>query len=96
MEHIKLINGVFSPAEAADVLLTLINDKIKFHVVQSLNLRRGYNENTDESELRILQLKEAKEIVKSMVINARNKDYEVSINSDITIKLTKRKQLNQV
>ncbi len=91
-EHIKLIHGVFSPAEAADVLLSLINDKIKFHTVQSLNLKIGHNENAKESEQRILQLKKAKEIVKFMVVDARNKNYEVSIDGDITIKLTKRKQ----
>ena len=67
-EHIKLIHGVFSPVEAADVLLSLINDKIKFHTVQSLNLKTGYNENARESEQRILQLKEAIEIVKFMVV----------------------------
>jgi len=92
VEHIKLIHGVFSPAAAADVLLSLINDKIKFHTVQSLNLKTGYNENTEESEQRILQLKEAKEIVKFMVVDARNKNYEVSIEGDITLKLTKRQQ----
>jgi hypothetical protein len=91
VEHIKLIDGAFSPAEAAEVLLSLINDKIKFHTVQALNLKTGYNENSSESEQRILQLKQAKEIVKSLVVDARNKDYEVLIDSDIKIKLTKRK-----
>ncbi len=94
VERIKLIDGVFGPAEAADVLLSLINYKIKFHTVQSLNLKNGYNEYSGESEKRILQLKQAKEIVKSMVVDARNRNYEVSIESDIKIKLTQRKQID--
>ncbi|MBT8305458.1 MAG: hypothetical protein KJN85_00830 [Maribacter sp.] len=92
VERIKLIDGVFRPAEAADVLLSLINYKIKFHTVQSLNLKSGCNEYSGESEQRILQLKQAKEIVESMVVDAHNKNYEVSIESDIKIKLIQRKQ----
>jgi hypothetical protein len=91
VERIKLIDGIFSPAEAAEVLLSLINYKIKFHTVQSLNLKSGYNEYSGDSERRILQLKQAKAIVESIVVNAHKKNYEVSIESDIKIKLIKRK-----
>ena len=91
VQNIVLIDGVFNPAEAADVLLSLINDKIKFHTVQSLNLKSGYDENTIDSEQRIAQLKNSKDTVKAIVVKAHKENYEISINGDITIKLNKRK-----
>ena len=92
VEHIKLIDGIFTTTEATDVLLSIINDKIKFHTVQSLNLKTGYEENIHESEQPIFELKKSKEIVKSIVVQAHKENYEISIDSDIVIKMTKRKQ----
>lgn len=85
---IKLVQGVFSPAEAADVLLSLINDKIKFHTVQVLNLQKGYQEDTSHSEQRIKELKEAKNMVKNLVVKAQLEGMQLEINSAIKIKLT--------
>jgi hypothetical protein len=86
---IKLVQGVFSPAEAADVLLSLINDKIKFHTVQVLNLQGGYQEDTSHSEQRIKDLQEAKNMVKNLVVKAQVEGMKVEINSPIKINLTK-------
>ncbi len=86
---IKLVQGVFSPVEAADVLLSLINDKIKFHTVQALNLQKGYQEDISHSEERIKELKEAKNMVKDLVIKAHREGMKVEISSPIKIKLTK-------
>jgi|GEM_PF-271582 len=86
---IKLVEGVFSPAEAADVLLSLINDKIKFHTVQVLNLKGGYNEDTSNSEQRIKELQEAKHVVKDLVVKAQQEGMNVEINGPIRIKLTR-------
>lgn len=91
VRSIKFIDGVFKRAEAAEVLLSLINDKIKFHTVPSLNLKSVYDENTIVSEHRILQLKNTKEIVKSIVVKAHKKDYKITIAGNVIIKLTKRK-----
>jgi hypothetical protein len=92
VEHIKLTDGVFTAAEAADGLVSLINDKIKFHKVQSLNFKTGYEENKPESEQRIFKLKKSKEIVRSIVVQVHKENYEISIDNAIAIKLTKRKQ----
>ncbi|MGB5821860.1 MAG: hypothetical protein WBG90_20420 [Saonia sp.] len=86
---IKLVEGFFSPSDAADVLLSLVNDKIKFHTVQSLNLRDGYNEDVSRSEQRILELKLAKEKIKDIIIKARNEGLTIEINSSIEIELKK-------
>ncbi|MEO1012291.1 MAG: hypothetical protein AAFX53_13365, partial [Bacteroidota bacterium] len=83
---LKLVEGDFSPAEAADVLLSLINDKIKFHTVQALNLKEGYQEDTSHSEQRIKELKEAKKMVKDLVIKAQIEGLTIEINSPINIR----------
>lgn len=84
-ETIQLVEGVFSPAEAADVLLTLINDKIKFHTIHALKLKGEQDSDVDHSEQRITELREAKKRVHDLVINARNKGLKLNINSVISI-----------
>ncbi|MEM7382508.1 MAG: hypothetical protein AAF361_15135 [Bacteroidota bacterium] len=85
--RIVLVEGTFSPLEAADILLSLLNDKIKFHTVQELNLRDRQSEDNHRSERRIAELKEAKQHIKDLVVQARNDGLEIVIDSLIDIKL---------
>ncbi|NAS12679.1 hypothetical protein [Poritiphilus flavus] len=89
-DRIVLVEGTFSPLEAADVLLSLLNDKIKFHTVQALNLRDRQAEDNQRSERRIAELKEAKQHIKDLVVQARNDGLEIVIDSLIDIKLRER------
>jgi hypothetical protein len=86
-EHIKFIQGNFTPAEAADVLLSLLNDKIKFHTVKALNLRQNENDSVCSSTERILRLKEAKKRVEELVVSAHKNGMELKIDSSIEINL---------
>ncbi|MBT8211082.1 MAG: hypothetical protein KJP14_11205 [Eudoraea sp.] len=85
-----LVKGSFCPSEAADVLLTLINDKIKFHTIQILNLREGSDKDIAYSEERIQSLKAAKAEITEMVVQARNKGLILEINSQIDIRMRAR------
>jgi hypothetical protein len=89
-ENIAFIRGRYSPAEAADVLLSLINEKIKFHTVKTLNLRHDEPKSNHISEGRIKGLKEAKKIVEQLVLNAHKNGFEIEINSSIEIKLLEK------
>lgn len=89
-DSITFINGLFSPAEAADVLLSLINDKIKFHRVKSLKLRNEEQGLNISSEERIEKLKEAKKTVEQLVLKAHKEGMILSIKSAIEIELKKR------
>ena len=89
-DSITFINGHFSPAEAADVLLSLLNDKIKFHRVKSLNLRNEEQGLNMSSEERIEKLKEAKKIVERLVLKAHKEGMILSIKSAIEIVLMER------
>ena len=88
--NITLVKGTFAPSEAADVLLTLINDKIKFHSIQVLNLIEGSEKDIAYSEERIKALKAAKADITEMVVEARNKDLVLEINSSIQIQMRPR------
>lgn len=85
-----LVEGTFRPSEAADVLLTLINDKIKFHSIQILNLREGSDKDIAYSEERIKSLKAVKAEITELVVQARNKDLVLEINSHIDIQMRPR------
>jgi hypothetical protein len=84
-EEIQLVEGNFNPAEAADVLLSLINYKIKFHSIQILNLQGTKSEVIPKSEKRIHELKEAKTRITNLIVNARKKSENLKINSVISI-----------
>ncbi|MEO0528291.1 MAG: hypothetical protein AAFZ89_13755, partial [Bacteroidota bacterium] len=77
---------------AADVLLSLINDKIKFHTVQTLNLTTGMHEDKLSSVERIKELKASKHIVQHLVIKAHKENLELVIDSTINIQLQTRSQ----
>lgn len=84
-EVVQLVTGTFSPPEAADVLLSLINYKIKFHSVQILNLQGCENDIIEKSEKRIEELKKAKNKMTQLILDARQKGQSLEINSMISI-----------
>lgn len=86
-ENITFIEGHFSPAEAADVLLSLLNDKIKFHTVKALNLREDEKRSECASAERIKRLREAKKRVEELVVLAHRNGMELKIDSNIEINL---------
>jgi hypothetical protein len=86
-EEIVFIKGSFNPAEAADVLLSLLNDKIKFHTVKSLKLNPGSSQSEKHSAARIGALMEAKKTVEELVLTAHRKGMDLEINSTLAIRL---------
>jgi hypothetical protein len=87
---IKLVEGTYTPAEAADILFSLIGDKIKFHNLQMLSLQERFGIDSVHSEQRIKELKAAKSEVKDLIIQARDAGYTLQIEGDIRIKFLSR------
>ncbi|MDC6365444.1 MULTISPECIES: hypothetical protein [Flavobacteriaceae] len=85
VDSFLLIEGVFSPSEAADVLLSLLNDKIKFHSVQLLHLNDSNHIDISNSKNRIQELKSAKEKITNIILNARDQGSNLKIHSTIEI-----------
>jgi hypothetical protein len=86
---IKLVEGTYTPAEAADILFSLIGDKIKFHNLQILSLQERFGLDTSHSEARILELKAAKNETKDLILEARDQGYQIEINGAIQIKFVR-------
>ena len=85
----QLVAGTFSPIEAADVLLSLINYKIKYHSVQILNLQDRDELFIKNSETRIEALKETKQKMTKLIIDARKEGASLEINSIVSVILKK-------
>ncbi|MEM9361597.1 MAG: hypothetical protein AAGA43_03130 [Bacteroidota bacterium] len=83
--QVRLVEGIFDPSESAEVLLSLLNYKIKFHTVQLLNLQEHESKDLEKSRKRIEELKIAKKQVTDLVVNARNEGLALDIQSTITI-----------
>lgn len=92
-EDIELINGIFSPQEAKEILLTILEDKIRFHNVK---LMRGFESGieTTSSKKRLLELQAAKESVLRVVNNAVEDSSDLSINATISIGTLVQKEVD--
>nr|WP_299072476.1 hypothetical protein [uncultured Allomuricauda sp.] len=88
MDSFLLIEGTFTTPQAADVLLSLINDKIKFHTVQLLNLKDINQMDFLNSEHRIRELKEAKNQITKIILDARTQGKHLKIHSTIEVSTT--------
>ncbi|WP_372945685.1 hypothetical protein [Muriicola sp.] len=82
---IKLVEGTYTPMEAADILFALIGDKIKFHNMQILSLQERFGIDSVHSEQRIKELKEAKMQVKDLILEARDAGMTLQIEGNIKI-----------
>lgn len=88
--NFQLVEGTFSPADSADVLLSLIADKIKFHNLQILCLQDKKGFDMAHAQKRIGELKETKKEVSELILKARNSGYHLKIDGKINIELIKQ------
>ena len=84
MKTLTLINGIFSPAEMKEVLLTMIANKINFHHLKNLRSleKEGFEE--EHSKNRLIELHQLKAEVNEMNL-AENE--LVKLKSTIEIEL---------
>ena len=86
-QKFKIVEGVFTPSETAEVLFTLINDKIRFHNLQVTEITERFNGDTSRSERRIKELQASKEQIKDMILTARDLGQTIEINGSIELKV---------
>ncbi len=85
-QKIQLVEGKFTPSEAADVVSSLIEEKINFHKLQRLSLSEGHQAtNTEYPDGRIAELYNEKKIAKEFINNAREEGYKIKINGTLEI-----------
>lgn len=85
MEDIKLIEGTYDVQEAADILLSLIGDKIKFHQRKKLSIKERLGIDATESIERLKELNADRERILELIKDSEGKNLEFSISSSVKI-----------
>ena len=87
---LNLIDGIFSPSEATDVLVTLIRNKINFHNLEIFSLEERNGENIERSKKRLEELKRTNEKLTEIIQYAEKKDKFLKVFSSIEIEIINR------
>lgn len=86
-KEIKLIEGVYNPEEAAEILFTVVNDKIKYHNIQINSCIERNTIGVEHSENRLVELAVAKEKISDLVNEAREKGAHLELSGEIKVNL---------
>jgi hypothetical protein len=86
---LTLIQGEFTPNETAEILFSLINEKIRFHDLQILGLKERNIDNALLHTKRLEELIATKKIIQDIVTEARNNQDLIVVNSTIELQLKK-------
>ncbi|PKH66992.1 hypothetical protein CXF59_13900 [Flavobacterium sp. ALD4] len=85
-QKFQLVKGDFTPSEASDVIMSLIDEKINFHQKQRLqNWEQDHKSDSDEIDDRIDQLEKEKQAVKEFIAGARSLKSNLNINGILEI-----------
>ena len=87
-ETINLIKGIFTPVEAQELLLDLLNSKINFHHKKDFSSRERFGKPDAGSEQKLKYLTESRNKVRTLLsklISEDNEEKSVILNSTIEI-----------
>jgi hypothetical protein len=82
-----LIRGGFLPDEARQVLLTLIDDKIRYHMRNDWSSRERLGEADTAGRKRVAELKQAKADLMALLAEAESAGMKLTINCNIDIEM---------
>lgn len=85
-----LIDGVFQPNDAANVLISLISNKIKFHNILVLSAYECIGGANDKSKKRIDELENAKNEINKLVKQVHKVGGQLKVRSEITIEIIEK------
>ena len=87
-QNIQLVDGEFTPSEASDVIMSLIDQKINFHKLPRLALCEGfYGADTEYPDGRIYELENERSIAKEFISSVRYQGKKLKINGILEISL---------
>jgi hypothetical protein len=92
MEHaFKLIDGIFTPKEASEILLNLYISKLKFHQMKQFSAQERLGEDDVLAIHKIQQLQLAIDKIKEVLQAAQAAKQEIVIESNVSLHLTNKK-----
>jgi hypothetical protein len=80
-----LIDGTFSAHDAKDILLSLINSKIKYHQLKNFSSEERFGKKDRHSEERIVQLSNTRQQLLELFERAETEKAQLKIHSLINI-----------
>lgn len=87
-QKVKLVDGVFTPSEASDVINALIREKINFHKIHRLSLCEGdVNSDTSFDNGRVSELLKEKEEFKYIYHQAKLDGKRVRIHGILNVEI---------
>lgn len=87
-QKIQLVDGTFTPSEASDVILALLDEKINFHKLQRLSWCEGSTAaDTEYPDSRIQELEKEKQIIKEFIASVRHEGKKLKISGVLNITL---------
>lgn len=88
MQKVQLVDGVFTPSEANDIVNALIKQKINFHKIKMLSMCEGdMNSDTTYDDSRVSKLLIEKEEFKNICMEARLTGKKVKINGILDVEI---------
>jgi len=84
-QRFQLINGTFTPSEAAQVLLSLVKSKIDYHSLQKLSNEERFGKDSSHSEKRLQDLQKLKTALKELFNSAAEAKETLKIDGWIEI-----------
>ena len=90
IQKVQLVDGKFTPSEASDVIVGLIEKKINFHKIHRLSICEG-NDKSDTSydNSRITELYNELENTKEIIKQARLEGYQLKVNGILELEFVK-------
>lgn len=84
---INLIENVFTPAEANEVLITMVRNKINFHNLEIFSLQERNGSNIEKSKKRLEELKISNEKLIEIIRFAEQNQKKLKVLSSINIEI---------
>ncbi len=84
----NLVAGIFTPADAKEILISLIDEKIRFHNLKILSHQERFGVDDRSHVKRFNQLIKTKSQIQKMIATFEKKNKSLVINSKILIDST--------
>lgn len=91
MEKLKLIDGEFSPTEFKEVLYNLFLKKIEFHKIKNFSSQIRFGIDDAVAIQKISELEQSIEKLSELFEEAREKDLQVAVFSEVHIEFVSTK-----
>ncbi len=88
MQSISLIDGIFTPSDASDILNAMLTKKINFHNLQIMRIKEGNHDDLcTHDATRLNKLKAEQSRLKEILDEVRSQGKKMNIQSTITIEV---------